>query len=111
MNVDGGDENPHNDELSALSNLRHLRSLFLNMYFHHLDRDIGGWEKNQLRASLVSIVDQGLLEVSMPMESNLYEKNISHTKTKIEFFSSKAPAKSQNFQDRMQHTGAYSFSS
>ena len=66
MNVDGGVKNLDNDELSALSSLRHLRSLSLNMYLHESDRDpdIGRWEQNQLRASLDSIIDQGLLEVS-----------------------------------------------
>ena len=57
-----GSENPPYTELIALSSLRCLRSLFINMNVNP-----GGktpMEKEDLRVSLYAIAEQGLLEVS-----------------------------------------------
>ena len=54
----------HIDVLTALASLRHLRSVFIEMYDSVESRTMmTPQEKEGLRVSLEAIVDQGLLEV------------------------------------------------
>ena len=65
LNVAALWEKPLYAELIALSKLRRLRSVFINM-----DADSGGMtltEKEDLHVSLDAIAEQGLLEVSIKL--------------------------------------------
>ena len=58
-------ENPLFSELSALSSLRRLRSVFINMQIDHDSPSISSEDSEHFRVSLDAIVEQGLLEVSI----------------------------------------------
>ena len=64
-------KNPPYAELIALSSLRSLRSVFIDMY-NHSSRKMTPKEREDFRDSLDAIVGQGLLEVRIKMITGSY---------------------------------------
>ena len=71
LHVEAGWQNPlHIEVLIALSSLRRLRSVFINMYVN--SGTMTPTQKEDLRVSLYAIAEQGLLEVSIGLIMRSY---------------------------------------